>query len=43
MGFHLSECALCRDKKIAYLGGKGPFFYNLQEVRLWLEQNFSKR
>ncbi|VCW84227.1 unnamed protein product, partial [Gulo gulo] len=30
-------------QKIAYLGGKGPFCYNLQEVRRWLEKNFSKR
>lgn len=29
--------------KIAYLGGKGPFFYSLKDVRQWLEQSYGKR
>lgn len=42
-GVSFERVCIVQRQKIAYLGGKGPFFYNLQEVRLWLEQNFSKR
>uniref|UniRef100_A0A8C3RMV9 Iodothyronine deiodinase n=2 Tax=Chelydra serpentina TaxID=8475 RepID=A0A8C3RMV9_CHESE len=42
-GVSFERVCIVQRQKIAYLGGKGPFFYNLQEVRLWLEQNYSKR
>lgn len=42
-GVSFERVCIVQRQKIAYLGGKGPFFYNLQEVRLWLEQNFQKR
>ncbi|KAG8126382.1 hypothetical protein E2320_021467 [Naja naja] len=42
-GVSFERVCIIQRQKIAYLGGKGPFFYNLQEVRLWLEQNFRKR
>ena len=25
------------NNKIVYQGGMGPFFYNLEEVKMWLE------
>uniref|UniRef100_A0A3P9P5H7 Iodothyronine deiodinase n=1 Tax=Poecilia reticulata TaxID=8081 RepID=A0A3P9P5H7_POERE len=31
---------IVHQRKIAYLGGKGPFFYNLKDVRQWLEQSY---
>ncbi|NWT43777.1 IOD2 deiodinase, partial [Uria aalge] len=37
-GVSFERVCIVQRQKIAYLGGKGPFFYNLQEVRLWLEQ-----
>uniref|UniRef100_A0A803W8K0 Iodothyronine deiodinase n=1 Tax=Ficedula albicollis TaxID=59894 RepID=A0A803W8K0_FICAL len=42
-GVSFERVCIVQRQKIAYLGGKGPFFYNLREVRLWLERNFSKR
>lgn len=42
-GVSFERVCIVQRQKIAYLGGKGPFFYNLQEVQLWLEQNFRKR
>ncbi|XDC57575.1 hypothetical protein R6Z07M_008757 [Ovis aries] len=42
-GVAFERVCIVQRQKIAYLGGKGPFFYNLQEVRRWLEKNFSKR
>uniref|UniRef100_A0A452EKS4 Iodothyronine deiodinase n=1 Tax=Capra hircus TaxID=9925 RepID=A0A452EKS4_CAPHI len=42
-GVAFERVCIVQRQKIAYLGGKGPFFYNLQEVRHWLEKNFSKR
>jgi len=32
-----------KKNKIAYLGGKGPFFYNLKDVLHWLEKSYGKR
>uniref|UniRef100_A0A8C5FA98 Iodothyronine deiodinase n=1 Tax=Gadus morhua TaxID=8049 RepID=A0A8C5FA98_GADMO len=34
---------IVQRRKIAYLGGKGPFFYNLKDVRQWLEQTYGRR
>uniref|UniRef100_A0A8D2HHG6 Iodothyronine deiodinase n=1 Tax=Urocitellus parryii TaxID=9999 RepID=A0A8D2HHG6_UROPR len=42
-GVAFERVCIVQRQKIAYLGGKGPFCYNLQEVRHWLEKNFSKR
>lgn len=42
-GVAFERVCIVQRQKIAYLGGKGPFHYNLQEVRRWLEKNFSKR
>lgn len=42
-GVAFERVCIVQRQKIAYLGGKGPFCYNLQEVRRWLEKNFSKR
>ncbi|ERE72821.1 type II iodothyronine deiodinase [Cricetulus griseus] len=42
-GVAFERVCIVQRQKIAYLGGKGPFSYNLQEVRSWLEKNFSKR
>ncbi|KAB0344654.1 hypothetical protein FD754_021580 [Muntiacus muntjak] len=42
-GVAFERVCIVQRQKIAYLGGKGPFFYNLQEVRRWLEKNFSQR
>uniref|UniRef100_A0A3B3CI01 Iodothyronine deiodinase n=1 Tax=Oryzias melastigma TaxID=30732 RepID=A0A3B3CI01_ORYME len=37
-GVSNERVCIVHQRKIAYLGGKGPFFYNLKEVRQWLEQ-----
>ncbi|KAK7819951.1 hypothetical protein U0070_007643 [Myodes glareolus] len=42
-GVAFERVCIVQRQKIAYLGGKGPFSYNLQEVRSWLEKNFNKR
>ncbi|KAG5265356.1 hypothetical protein AALO_G00241480 [Alosa alosa] len=42
-GVSYERVCIVQKKKIAYLGGKGPFFYNLKEVRHWLEQSYGKR
>ncbi|KAJ8289005.1 hypothetical protein COCON_G00016640 [Conger conger] len=42
-GVSFERVCIVQKKKIAYLGGKGPFFYNLKDVRQWLEQSFGKR
>lgn len=42
-GVSNERVCIVQHKKIAYLGGKGPFFYNLKDVRQWLEQNYGKR
>lgn len=39
-GVSNERVCIVQQKKIAYLGGKGPFFYNLKDVRQWLEQSF---
>lgn len=38
-GVAFERVCIVQRQKIAYLGGKGPFCYNLQEVRRWLEKN----
>ncbi|MEE6494227.1 hypothetical protein FKM82_017065 [Ascaphus truei] len=42
-GVSFERVCIVQRQKIVYLGGKGPFFYNLQEVRRWLELTFGKR
>lgn len=42
-GVSNERVCIVQQRKIAYLGGKGPFFYNLREVRQWLEQTYGKR
>uniref|UniRef100_A0A3P9JPS2 Iodothyronine deiodinase n=1 Tax=Oryzias latipes TaxID=8090 RepID=A0A3P9JPS2_ORYLA len=37
-GVSNERVCIVHQRKIVYLGGKGPFFYNLKEVRQWLEQ-----
>ncbi|KAG8561982.1 hypothetical protein GDO81_015552 [Engystomops pustulosus] len=39
-GVSFERVCIVQGEKIVYLGGKGPFFYNIQEVRQWLEQTF---
>uniref|UniRef100_A0A3Q4BRZ8 Iodothyronine deiodinase n=1 Tax=Mola mola TaxID=94237 RepID=A0A3Q4BRZ8_MOLML len=41
-GVSNERVCIVQQRKIAYLGGKGPFFYNLKEVRQWLEQSYGK-
>ncbi|KAG8013429.1 Type II iodothyronine deiodinase [Nibea albiflora] len=42
-GVSNERVCIVQQRKIAYLGGKGPFFYNLKDVRQWLEQSYGKR
>ncbi|KAG2457448.1 IOD2 deiodinase, partial [Polypterus senegalus] len=42
-GVAFERVCIVQEKKIAYLGGKGPFFYNVKEVRYWLEKSYGKR
>lgn len=42
-GVSNERVCIVQQRKVAYLGGKGPFFYNLKEVRQWLEQSYGKR
>lgn len=42
-GVSNERVCIVQQKKIAYLGGKGPFFYNLKDVRQWLEQSYGTR
>lgn len=42
-GVSNERVCIVQQRKIAYLGGKGPFFYNLKEVRQWLEHSYGKR
>ncbi|MEQ2184492.1 Type II iodothyronine deiodinase, partial [Xenoophorus captivus] len=45
MAYGVANERVCivHQRKIAYLGGKGPFFYNLKDVRQWLEQSYGRR
>lgn len=45
IAFGVSNERVCivQQRKTVYLGGKGPFFYNLNEVRQWLEQVYGMR
>uniref|UniRef100_A0A671STH1 Iodothyronine deiodinase n=1 Tax=Sinocyclocheilus anshuiensis TaxID=1608454 RepID=A0A671STH1_9TELE len=38
-GVAYERVCIVQKNKIAYLGGKGPFFYNLKDVRHWLEKS----
>uniref|UniRef100_A0A4W5PYR9 Iodothyronine deiodinase n=1 Tax=Hucho hucho TaxID=62062 RepID=A0A4W5PYR9_9TELE len=42
-GVSYERVCIVQRRKIAYLGGKGPFFYNLKDVRQYLEQRYGKR
>uniref|UniRef100_A0A8B9RLF5 Iodothyronine deiodinase n=1 Tax=Astyanax mexicanus TaxID=7994 RepID=A0A8B9RLF5_ASTMX len=42
-GVSYERVCIVQKKKIAYLGGKGPFYYNLKDVQRWLEQCYGKR
>uniref|UniRef100_A0A3B3S772 Iodothyronine deiodinase n=1 Tax=Paramormyrops kingsleyae TaxID=1676925 RepID=A0A3B3S772_9TELE len=42
-GVSFERVCIVQQKKIAYLGGKGPFFYHLKDVRRWLEQSYGER
>lgn len=42
-GVSYERVCIVQKNKIAYLGGKGPFFYNLKDVRHWLEKSYGKR
>lgn len=42
-GVSNERVCIVHQRKIAYLGGKGPFFYNLKNVRQWLEQSYGRR
>lgn len=42
-GVSNERVCIVQQRKVMYLGGKGPFFYNLKEVRHWLEQSYGKR
>uniref|UniRef100_A0A4W6F3A5 Iodothyronine deiodinase n=1 Tax=Lates calcarifer TaxID=8187 RepID=A0A4W6F3A5_LATCA len=42
-GVSNERVCIVQQRKIAYLGGKGPFFYSLKDVRHWLEQSYGKR
>ncbi|OCT65110.1 hypothetical protein XELAEV_18041352mg [Xenopus laevis] len=42
-GVSFERVCIVQRQKIVYLGGKGPFFYNIQEIRRWLELSFGKR
>lgn len=41
-GVSYERVCIVQKNKIAYLGGKGPFFYNLKDVRHWLEKSYGK-
>ncbi|KAG9481748.1 hypothetical protein GDO78_010790 [Eleutherodactylus coqui] len=42
-GVSFERVCIVQRQKIVYLGGKGPFYYNLKEVRQWMEQKFGNR
>lgn len=42
-GVSFERVCIVQRQKIAYLGGKGPFFYSLKEVQQWLEQTYRKQ
>uniref|UniRef100_A0AAY5KR81 Iodothyronine deiodinase n=1 Tax=Esox lucius TaxID=8010 RepID=A0AAY5KR81_ESOLU len=42
-GVSYERVCIVQRRKIAYLGGKGPFFYNLKDVRQYLELSYGKR
>uniref|UniRef100_A0AAY4A661 Iodothyronine deiodinase n=1 Tax=Denticeps clupeoides TaxID=299321 RepID=A0AAY4A661_9TELE len=42
-GVAYERVCIVQQQKVAYLGGKGPFFYNLKDVRRWLERRYGTR
>ena len=42
-GVSNERVCIVHQRKIAYVSGKGPFFYNLKEVRRWLERSSGRR
>uniref|UniRef100_A0A8C1ZYE6 Iodothyronine deiodinase n=1 Tax=Cyprinus carpio TaxID=7962 RepID=A0A8C1ZYE6_CYPCA len=42
-GVAYERVCIVQKNTIAYLGGKGPFFYNLKDVRHWLEKSYGQR
>ncbi|KAJ7990991.1 hypothetical protein DPEC_G00292600 [Dallia pectoralis] len=42
-GVSFERVCIVQRKKIAYLGGKGPFFYHLKDVRQYLELSYGRR
>lgn len=42
-GVSNERVCIVQRKKITYLGGKGPFFYSLKDVRQWLERSCGKQ
>ncbi|TTG77886.1 Type II iodothyronine deiodinase [Bagarius yarrelli] len=42
-GVAYERVCIVQKKKITYLGGKGPFYYNLMDVQNWLERSYGKR
>uniref|UniRef100_A0A3Q1B6E2 Iodothyronine deiodinase n=1 Tax=Amphiprion ocellaris TaxID=80972 RepID=A0A3Q1B6E2_AMPOC len=42
-GVSNERVCIVQQRKVAYLGGKGPFFYSLKDVRQWLEQSYGRR
>uniref|UniRef100_A0A673BG39 Iodothyronine deiodinase n=1 Tax=Sphaeramia orbicularis TaxID=375764 RepID=A0A673BG39_9TELE len=41
-GVSNERVCIVQGRKITYLGGKGPFFYSLKDVRQWLERSYSR-
>lgn len=42
-GVAYERVCIVQKNKITYLGGKGPFYYNLKDVQNWLERSYGKR
>lgn len=42
-GVAFERVCVIQGRRVTYLGGKGPFFYNLRDVRRWLEKRYGKR
>lgn len=42
-GVAYERVCIVHKNKITYLGGKGPFYYNLNDVQNWLERSYGKR
>ncbi|GAA6075625.1 type II iodothyronine deiodinase [Tachysurus ichikawai] len=42
-GVAYERVCIVQKNKISYLGGKGPFYYNIKDVQKWLEHSYGKR